>query len=260
MSFQSLIFGTLLCFCVSMMANYLVTWQLKIVNERVLALSAGIFLAVACLHLLPESHHLGLDIHALFSTLLIGVMGSFILEKVSLFRHNHHYDGDSDECCEHVLPHLDHSKTWLIGIGDGMHNLVDGLLIATAFMTESHLGWLMVLSVVVHELPQELGNVMTLKNAGLSIKQVRLFTFFSSSMIFLGALFGVVLQVFFKNYAGHLLVLSASNLLYVAISDLIPYLHSRSHDQEKIGYGQIIAMFIGIVIILIATKLMVHQH
>jgi zinc and cadmium transporter len=139
------------------------------VRSRVLphlvSFATGALLGAALLGLLPHAieqvgisgtHHIGL-------TLLAGLLVFFVLEKMVLWRHCH------QEVCEGHVPHVhatdahrDAASASLILIGDGFHNVLDGVLIAAAFMTDVHLGVVTALAVIAHEIPQEVGDLAIL--------------------------------------------------------------------------------------------------
>ena len=109
--------------------------------DRMVSISVGILLATALLHSLPEAFEMpGVDAHVLFGVLLAGLLGFFLLEKVALLRHSHHHEGDGhDHHHGHDAEEAGQSG-WMILIGDGLHNFVDGVLIAAAFMVDFEVG------------------------------------------------------------------------------------------------------------------------
>ena len=123
--------------------------------ENMVSFSVGLLLATTFLHSLPEAFH---DSKApttfLFSLLLAGILFFFMLEKVALLRHNHHHEGDGhNHHAGHDAEEAGKSG-WMILVGDGVHNFVDGVLIAAAFIANPEVGVLTAVAIIAHEIPQ----------------------------------------------------------------------------------------------------------
>lgn len=124
--------------------------------RQLVSVSAGLLLATAVLHLIPEAFESTVDKDALARTLLIGLIGFFLLEKLAVVRHNHHHEGDG-----HAHRHGHDQEEagpggLVILVGDTIHNFGDGVMIAAAFMADPVLGWLTTLAIAAHEIPQEI--------------------------------------------------------------------------------------------------------
>lgn len=133
--------------------------------DRMVAFAVGVMLAIAFTELIPESMHRGLDPEEAGLVLLGGLLAFFLLEKLALWRHDHTHEGHA-----HGRTGADgrgKPQVGLIVLGDGLHNAVDGVLIAAAFLTEPALGWATALAVLAHEIPQEIGDFMVLLDAGV---------------------------------------------------------------------------------------------
>ena len=134
--------------------------------NRLVSVSAGLLLGSAVLNLIPEAFESGADLHALAWALLLGLIGFFVLEKLSVLRHSHHHEGDGHH------HHHGHDREeagpggLLILVGDGIHNFADGVMIAAAFIADPALGWLTTAAIAAHEIPQEIGDFIILINAG----------------------------------------------------------------------------------------------
>lgn len=191
-----------------------------------IAFAAGVMLSSACLHVLPEAltalqHSHGVEgAQHVFLTLMAGLLGFFTLERFALWRHAH--GGD----CEHgasVAP----SVPSLILLGDGVHNFVDGILIAAAFLTDTALGIGTTLAVLLHEIPQEMGDFALLLHSGWSRRQALL----ANGLCSLSAVLGGVLGYFFMADAQFLLpyalCVAAASFIYIALADLLPVLHQQ---------------------------------
>ena len=120
---------------------------LERISSYLLYLAGGTLLGSAILGLIPEATET-LDLHTTMLWLLIGIMFFFLLEKIILWRTCH------DENCERQ----NHAAAPMIIIGDAFHNAIDGVVIAASFLTSVELGLFVTISVVLHEIPQELGD------------------------------------------------------------------------------------------------------
>jgi len=193
----------------------------------------GALLSVTFLDLLPHAMEgAGPDrIDALFGTVLAGILLFFLLEKLLLWRHCHTHD------CE---AHNDHQEHYhqpagtLIVLGDGIHNFVDGVLIAAAFLTDLQLGIVTSLAVAAHEIPQEVGDFAILLQSGYSKSKA----FFYNVLSSLGTVAGGVLAYFalgqVHDSLPYFLALASSSFIYVAVADLIPSLHKKTHAKAAI--------------------------
>lgn len=196
--------------------------------------STGALLGNVFLHILPElSTEAGL-FEQLLIIVLVGFLLSFILEKFIYWRHCH-----SLECGEHV-----HPVGPLILVGDAAHNIIDGVLIATAYLVSFPLGVATTLAVLLHEIPQELGDFAVLIHSGFSKRKALLFNFLSALTAFIGAALVLMLARDVTGLEMLLLPLVAGNFLYIAGSDLIPELHRESHLQKSLL--QLVWMIAGI--------------
>jgi len=142
-------------------------------------------------------------------------------------------------------------------LGDSIHNFVDGVIIAAAFLTDVKLGVVTTLAIVAHEIPQEIGDFIVLLNAGLSRARALLFNALSGLAAVAGGLvgyFGVgqVEQVF-----PYLLVVAASSFIYVAVADLLPQMQRRLAFRETLH--QVLWLAGGLVLVLVASELL-HAH
>jgi len=183
------------------------------------AFAAGTMLADAFLHLLPESLSLGEN---LFIYVLLGILLFFSLEKFLYWRHCH------DNTCKV------HPVTYLNLIGDGIHNFIDGMIIAASFMGSMQLGVTTTLAVAMHEIPQELGDFSVLIHGGLEAKKALLYNFLSALTAVAGALF-VYFFISFASFGEYLLPFAAGGFIYIASSDLIPELHKVRKSSDSVA-------------------------
>ncbi|MDT4332977.1 ZIP family metal transporter [Methylomonas sp. MV1] len=201
-----------------------------------LSFAVGALLSVAFLDLLPDALHTAGEKHAqrLLATVLAGIIGFFLLEKLLLWRHCH-----TGNCVAHNRGGSHRSAGTLIILGDAIHNFVDGVLIAAAFLTDTHLGIITSIAVTAHEIPQEIGDFAILIESGYSSANALRYNLMSSLSTLVG---GVLAYFSLANLHGmlpYILALAASSFLYVAIADLIPSLHQRSAITKQPAFQQI---------------------
>ncbi len=193
------------------------------------AFSAGSLLGGAFLHLLGES----LELMSFDEAVLILIAGFclfFIMERFFKWHHCH----KTSKCETHPF-------TYLILVGDGLHNFIDGLIIAASFLVSVPAGFLTTAMVIGHEIPQELGDFGVLIYGGLEKKKAILYNFLSQLTAVLGGIIG-----FFLSQSGvtidFLLPFAAGGFIYIATSDLIPELH-KEPDTRKSALSFIVFVF-----------------
>ncbi|MDD5023366.1 MAG: ZIP family metal transporter [Candidatus ainarchaeum sp.] len=185
--------------------------------------SAGTMLGGAFLHLLPEAVEVESSLNP-FLLVLGGIMLFFIIEKILCWRHCH--DG---ECEVHAVAHLNL-------IGDFVHNFMDGVAIAAAFLLSIPTGIATTFAIAAHEIPQEIGDFALLINSGLTKKKAILYNFISA----LGALGGAIAVYLFAATHDSVLFLmpiAAGGFIYMAGTDIMPQLH-----KEKKGFDSILQL------------------
>jgi zinc and cadmium transporter len=184
---------------------------------------------------------LGLLRHALtqapaapiLSATLAGILVFFLLEKVVIWRHCH-----DAECQKHSIAGP------LILIGDALHNFIDGIAIAAAFIASIPVGVGTALAVFEHELPQEVGDFAILLQSGFSRKRSMFYNILSGISTFPGAILAYFFLMDLQELTPYVMAVSAASFIYIAIADLIPGLHKRSSPKESIT--QIILILAGI--------------
>src|SRR6218665_1278539 len=234
-------------------ASLTVTLLGRIVKHLV-SLSTGVLLGTALLHVLPEAFESGASPHALFMTLLGGLMFFFLLEKAELYRHTHHHEGDG----HHHHHHFDEEQAGRGGlsvlVGDSIHNFCDGIIIAAAFLADPHLGLVTSLAIIAHEIPQEVGDYIVLLNAGFSRAKALLFNAISG----LAAVAGGVVCFFvvgpWESLFPYLLVAASSSFVYVAVADVIPQVQRRLPWRETALQLTWLAVGLGLVMTVVAVS------
>lgn len=225
--------------------------------ERMVSLSVGILLSTSLLHALPEAFESEADAHTLFATLLGGLLAFFLLEKLAILRHSHHYEGDG-HAHEHGHDAHEAGKAgWMILIGDGLHNFTDGILIAAAFLADPNLGLITALAIVAHEIPQEIGDFIVLLNAGFSRTRAYVYNLICSLMAVVGGILGYVALDRASDWIPYVLVFASSGFIYIAVSDLMPQMQRRATLRDTIP--QILLITLGVAIVLYLTG-QAHNH
>ncbi|HBI83454.1 ZIP family metal transporter [Orrella sp. NBD-18] len=226
--------------------------------HHMVSLSVGVLLAVTFLHLLPEAFETLHDAHALFSTMLASIIGFFVLEKIALLRHSHHHEGDGHHHHHGHDRHEAGKGGKLILIGSSLHNLVDGVLIAAAFLVEPWLGVLTAASIILHEVPHKLSDFVVLINAGLTRNRAFSLIMFSSLCSAIGGVAGYFVLEHMQAGLPYLLVVAASSFMYISVADLMPQMHSRSSLKEAVP--QLLLVALGVSMIYAVTQLMHAGH
>ena len=182
--------------------------------------------------------------------MLAAILALFFLEKLALFRHNHHYEGDGHHH-EHGHDKREAGRGGaLILLGSGLHNFADGVLIAGAFMANPWVGLATTLSILAHEVPHKIGDFFVLLNAGLQRRQAFELALLSTLMIVLGGVAAWFLLEHVQVWIPHVLVLAASSFIYIALSDLVPQMQRGIALRETLIQALLIAAGIAAVLFL----------
>ncbi|WP_244214660.1 ZIP family metal transporter [Cupriavidus plantarum] len=228
------------------------------VVERMVSFSVGVLLATALLHSLPEAFESGADPRALFGTLLAGLLGFFLLEKLSLLRHSHHHEGDGHHH-HHGHDREEAGRSGMtILVGDTFHNFADGIVIAAAFLADPHIGIVTALAIAAHEIPQEVGDFIVLLNAGFSKARAFAFNLLSSLAAVIGGIVGYFLLDQLQAWIPYVLVIASSSFVYIAVSDLMPQMQRRPRWRESVI--QVVLVAAGIAAIVFITNGVHESH
>ncbi|MDD5634868.1 MAG: ZIP family metal transporter [Candidatus Omnitrophica bacterium] len=214
---------------------------LQRITLLLVSFAAGGLFGDAFIHLLPQSFEkLGINL-ATSLYIIAGILVFFILEKFIRWRHCHTVTSEN---------HL-HPVVTLNLIGDGVHNLIDGMIIGASFLVSVPLGIATTLAVILHEIPQEMGEFGILIHGGLSVKKALLFNFFSALSAIAGAVISLLAGQYSAGYAVILLPITAGGFLYIAGSDLVPELHQHCGVKLSVAFGQLLAMMLGIAVMVL---------
>jgi zinc and cadmium transporter len=213
----------------------------------------GAMLGAAFLGLLPHALEGAGDdaAHTITLTVLLGLLLFFVLEKMVIWRHCH-----AHECEAHGID-IEHVQQKAAGnlilIGDAIHNLVDGVLIAAAFLTDVHLGVVTAVAVIAHEIPQELGDFAILLNSGFSKGKALLYNLLVSVTTVFGGVVAYFALGFAQAAVPYVLAIAASSFIYVAVADLIPGLHKRPEVSATFQQVTLIAVGIAVIFVMHST-------
>ena len=201
------------------------------------AFAAGSLVGGAFFHMIPATLGTGIGGLGAGIAVVAGFTLFFILEQVLHWHHCHRAQTD----CRQPL-------TWLILIGDGLHNFLGGLAIAGTFLVDIRLGITSWLAAAAHEVPQELGDFGVLLHGGMSRRQALLFNALSGLTFLLGGLvtYGLSSQL----DTSWLIPFAAGNFLYIGASDLVPEVNR--HGDLKANFVHLAAFLFGIVLLLLA--------
>lgn len=214
----------------------------------------GAMLGAVFLDLIPHAIEASADIHHLTGTLLAGILGFFVLEKLVLWRHCHH-----DHCEAHDAHPVsyDHGRSgMLILIGDTFHNFVDGVLIAAAFLENTQLGIVTAVAIIAHEVPQELGDFVVLVHSGYSRRRALFFNALSGLATVVGGVLAYYALSEVREAVPFLLAVAAASMIYVAVADLIPGLHKRTELRATLQ--QVLLITLGVVTIWLVGEAIGH--
>ena len=240
--------------------------------QHLLSLAAGALLATAFMHLLPEAFESQAGAHDLFATLLVGVVFFFLLDKAELWHHGHEHrhPEPAGHAHSHAAHHHHHDHGhahhhhhgpraggWAVLTGDSVHCFGDGILIASAFMADIRLGVIAAVSVLAHEVPHHMGDLVVLRQTSPSRRIALLKVSLAGAVTALGGVLGYFLVGQLHDFLPYFLAVASSSFVYVALADLIPQLQKRLSARETVA--QIAWLIAGMVIVTLVSGA-AHAH
>lgn len=230
----SLVGGTLSAGLAAASLSLRASWVPMLVSFAI-----GALLGAAFLEVIPHAFERG-DPHQAAAAILGGIFVFFVLEKLLLWRHCH------TENCEvhdqHANSHDLGRSGLLIIVGDTVHNFVDGLLIAAAFLQSTELGIITAVAIIAHEIPQEVGDFLILLHSGYTRARALAMNLLSSLATVVGGVIGYYSLQFIAEWEATLLGIVAASMIYVAVADLIPGLHRRPQLRDTASQALLIAL------------------
>ena len=245
--------------------------------QHLLSLAAGALLATAFMHLLPEAFESQAGAHDLFAALLVGVVFFFLLDKADLWHHGHehshtepaaahshgghdsaaHDGNDHDHGHAHHHHHAPRAGGWAVLTGDSVHCFGDGILIASAFMADIRLGVIAALSVLAHEVPHHMGDIVVLRQSSTNRRVALVKVSMAGAVTTLGGIAGYFLLGQLHDLLPYFLTIASSSFIYVALADLIPQLQKRLSAKETAA--QVFWLLLGIVLVTVMSGA-AHNH
>jgi zinc and cadmium transporter len=207
------------------------------------SLAAGAMFGDAFIHLLPESFQKSGGTLLPSMSVLAGILAFFVLEKFLLWRHQHTLESNNRI----------HPLGYLNLIADGVHNLIDGMMIGASYLVSLPLGIATTLAVVFHEIPQEIGDFGILLHAGFTKKRALFFNFLSATLAMLGTAVALLVGSSLESFSSVMLPFTAGGFIYIAGSDLLPELQKELEPAKSTG--QLLALAGGIGLMLVLKEL-----
>jgi zinc and cadmium transporter len=235
---QSLV-ATLLVSLISLVGVFVVRWSER-VEERLLGFAAGVLLATAFLDLLPEAASRSAGDGRIFAAALAAMVLFFVIERLV---HAFHLHEESHA----------HTSGYLVLIGDGLHNLIDGVVVAASFLVSPELGVTTTLAVAAHEIPQEIADYGLLVSRRFSRRTALLLNFASGLTALVGVALCFALRGAIEPHVGWALTATAGMFIYIAASDLIPELH---HVRRRGSHAHTVPFFAGIAMVALLSAVL----
>ena len=196
--------------------------------------AAGTLLGVAFLDLLPEVIEKGFsNVMPIF--MLAGILSFFVLEK---FLHWHHHHTEKKEV---------HAFTYLNIVGDGIHNFLDGAIIAVSFMTDTSLGIITTIAIIAHEIPQEIADFSVLIYGGFSKMKALVYNFLTALTAVIGALVTFFFSNAIENSHSYIAAFAIGGFVYIAGTDLIPEIHKEKNLNKSLLQFLMLALGIALI-------------
>ncbi len=230
--------------------------------ERIMFLlvsfAVGAMLSGALLHLIPRAYDQLEDGTLIGALVLAGVLSFFVMEKFLHWRHHHGMPDEKD--VDSSGHHHGHHKSvapfaTMNLLGDAVHNLIDGMIVAAAYLVSIPAGIVTTLAVMLHEIPQEIGDFGVLVFGGYSPRKALLYNFLSGLVGVVGAVAALVIGAHVESFADYLLPITAGAFIYIAGSDLIPELNLRHSHSAGQSAMQLVMMVLGASIMLLPELL-----
>ncbi len=225
--------------------------------SRLISFAVGALLGAVFLELLPHALEHGAT-DRVMTTVLVGLLIFFLLEKLVLWRHSHL---EAESLSDGATPSHHHGfdggrSGLMILIGNSVHNFCDGIVIAASFIADLTLGLTTALAIVAHAIPQQVGDFAVLLHSGYSRRRAFVYNLATGMATLAGGLIGYVALASMQEVLPTVLALAAASLLYVAVADLIPSLHRHPAPGETAQ--QLALIGVGIAIIAIAHFALKH--
>lgn len=231
------IISVILVSLISLIGVFLLSIKKDTLNKSIfvlVSLAVGALLGDAFIHIIPEAFSESTNMVLTSALIIFGILIFLIIEK---FLHWHHHGQDED--MDHV-----HPVGKLVLVSDGIHNLIDGIIIGASFMVSVPVGVATTVAVIMHEIPQEIGDFAVLIHSGFSKKRATWLNFASALLAVLGVFIVFAFGDSSENFINWVLPISAGGFIYIAMSDLIPELNKIKRPKDS--FVQIVSILIGV--------------
>ncbi|MFA7685287.1 MAG: ZIP family metal transporter [Candidatus Gracilibacteria bacterium] len=228
----------------------IITLSVKIERLRkiliyLISFSAGALIGDALIHLIPEAVEESEGFPITISLYTIsGIIISFIIEKFIHWRH----------CHMPITKEHKHPFAWMNLFGDSIHNFIDGMIIGAAYLVSIPVGIATTTAVILHEIPQEIGDFGVLVHGGFSVKKAVFLNFATALTAVLGTVVVLIFGAHSTNLSSFLIPFAAGNFIYIASTDLIPELHKETAISKSIGQLVWFVLGIGIMFLLLQLE------
>jgi len=224
---------------ISFVGTFSLSLKEEIVKKYInlfISLAVGALLGDAFIHLIPEIFENSFSTPLMSLLIIAGIILFFIVEK---FLHWHHHGEDKEET--HI-----HPVGKLLLFTDGFHNFIDGIIIGVSFLVSIPVGIATTLAVILHEIPQEIGDFAVLIHSGYEKKKALWLNFLSALTSVLGLIVAIIFGSMAETFTVWVLPIAAGGFIYIAVADLIPELHKTK--EAKYSVLQILSVLLGVLI------------
>ncbi|MFT7507529.1 MAG: zinc and cadmium transporter [Acidimicrobiales bacterium] len=215
-------------------------------QKYIVPMAVGIFLSLVLFELIPETLELAPELGGI--AVAFGFIAFYVLANY-LHQKYHHLEADD---CDHK------GAATLLLIGDGIHNIADGVILGGAFLIDPALGVATAIGLALHEIPQEIVEFGVLIRAGYTKTKAAFYNLLSASSIILGTLLIMVIAEHAGDYIWIFTGIAAGNLLFLAASDLLPRIHGNLKNYGSIWHSTI-SITLGF-IIMTSILMWTHEH
>src|SRR3989338_5431422 len=218
--------GVLVVSLISFIGIFTLSLKEEILRKYIfvfISIAVGALLGDALIHLIPEAFQDSKNTTLTSVLIIAGILFFFILEK---FLHWHHHGEDKEDNYVHPVGQL-------VLFSDGIHNFIDGMIIGASFLVNVPVGLATTLAVILHEIPQEIGDFAVLLHSGYTKSRALWLNFVSALLAFVGVIIALILGEITKTFTIWVLPIAAGGFIYIAIADLIPELHKT----KKVKYS-----------------------
>lgn len=227
---------------ISLVGIFTLSFKAEAVTKNMylfISLAVGALLGDAFIHLLPESFG---DTDKTLGVSLLVILGIFIFFVLEKFLHWHHHGEDQNE--DHI-----HPVGKLVLLSDGVHNFIDGIIIGASFLVSIPVGIATTLAVILHEIPQEIGDFAVLLHAGYTKKRALWLNFLSALLSVLGLILSLIIGIASAKFINILIPVAAGGFIYIALTDLIPELHKTK--EARYSLLQFLSLVLGVALMVL---------